>query len=143
MHLLVRKISEYTGADVFLGIFYEKPEAENALNKYRENYLASPELDPWKEQAYVDEHLSLDQFEIIEIEEKMNTESIIFIVSKYSEAFGQVGRDIDKAYENLKDAQQRCDELDNEDAEFPQYALYQEFKIGEIASDAPDDQPEI
>lgn len=143
MFLLIRKISEYTGTDITLGVFCEIQGAEAAAQKYRDKYLTNPELDPWHEQAHVDEHLSPVHLVVEELEGEQVASGSVYLVSKYTEAFGQVDREIIQVYENPRDAKERCNELDIEHDDFPHYSLIQELIIGEIASDAPGHQPEI
>ena len=135
MYLLIRKISAYTGSDVFLGIFHERQEAQISLDSYRAAYLASPSLDPWKDQAYVSEHLSLDQFRVVEIESKQQVGSTVYVVSHYFDAFGQVHREFDGVFETLADAKSRCDELESDEVEFPHYAEFEAFIVGVISLD--------
>ena len=141
MYILIRKISPYTGADIVLGIFCNKSQAEITAGNYLSHYYQHLEDDPWKDQAYVDENLSTDQIIIEEYHCECISGQTVFLVSHYSEAFGQVVRSIDKVFKIEKEADERCQDLENEENDFPGYALYQKIRIGDTLSDANENQP--
>ena len=137
MFILIRKISAYTGNDIVLGIFTEEQKAKNVLTEYRNNYLQFPELDPWKEQAYITEHLSMEQFKISVIESNNISHEIVYLVTKHEEGFGQIISEIDSLHTDKELAKKYCDEADEreEDSSFPTYFTYQKIIIDELGSD--------
>ncbi len=141
MYILIRKISPYTGADIVLGLFCQKSQAEIATGNYLSHYYLYPEEDPWKDQAYVDEQLSPEQIIIEEYYCECMPSTTVFLVSHYTDAFGKLTRMIDSVFKSKKEAVDRCRELEKEENDFPGYAKYQEIVVGEILSDAREEQP--
>lgn len=141
MLLLIRRISPYTGADVLLGVFTAAAQAEAARAEYLERYAAGRRSDPWRRQAYRDEGLSAQDLVLQAIEGPATDGAEVFVVSEYSEGFGQIVRRFDSVHASADAAAARIAEI--EAAEDAQYALCQRARVGVTLSDAREDQPRL
>jgi hypothetical protein len=141
MHLLIRRISPYTGADVLLGAFLTAKEAAAAKLKYAARYADKPDADPWRDQAYKDPGLSEHDLIIKEVPFGETADEVI-VVSNYFDGLGLVNRDFDSIHALPDAALAREAELDAaEEIEVPHYALSQRVRVGILLSDAHDKQP--
>jgi len=140
MHLLIRRISSYTAADVLLGVFETAEQAQSARAAYAARYAADPDSDPWREQGYKDAGLPIGDLVIRELAAPSGSAEVL-VVSNYSEGFGQVVRKFDSLHRSKADADRRMAELDAQDDLFPHYAICQRAVVGVLLSDAREDQP--
>src|SRR5262245_56173723 len=134
MYLLIRRISEYTAAHVLLGVFSTAQEAEAAKVAYARRYAADPLGDPWREQAYKEPGLSEHDLVVQEVPGPACADGTVFVVSNYSEGFGQVARAFDLLHRSAESAAARAAELDAADDRFPHYALVQQARVGVLLS---------
>ena len=132
MFILVRVINEYTGADICLGVFENEDNASRASKKYREYFLNSPELDLYKNQCYINEHLSKDQLYITQRQGNFVNGEKVYLVVLYLEGFGQITIKIDSLFSNKKDADSRGRILDDLEDWECSYFEVQEFIVGEL-----------
>ena len=91
LHALIREISPYTGPDLFLGLFSDVAKAGAA----REVYLTRVSTaDPWSQQAYrkVDLESDVRMVEVSDFREPADDSRVVFLVTAYFEAMGQIGR---------------------------------------------------
>jgi hypothetical protein len=143
MHLLIRHLSEYTATHVLLGVFPTFERAEEARANYLARYSDDPMSDPWREQAYQETGLRESDLVIQQIEFTAWPGAQVFVISNYHEGFGQRVRKFDSIQGSKPDTDARIGELDAEEDTFPHYALCQLVRIGELLSDAPEDQPRL
>ena len=93
MKILRRRISAYTGSDLFLGVF----DNELQMQKIKEQQIANfKEHDPWKNQTHHVVNLEKDIYmQEIEVDrECKELSSELFIVTCTSEGFGQIYEDL-------------------------------------------------
>ncbi|MDB6008354.1 MAG: hypothetical protein JWL65_604 [Gammaproteobacteria bacterium] len=91
LHALIRKISPYTGPDLFLGLFSDVAKAGAA----REAYLMRVSTaDPWSQQAYrkVDLGSDVRTVEISDFRGPADDSRVVFLVTAYLEDMGQISR---------------------------------------------------
>jgi hypothetical protein len=143
MHLLIRRISEYTAAHVLLGVFPTAQAAEAAKAEYARRCATDPTSDPWREQAYKEAGLSERDLVVQELPAPDLVGEEVFVVSNYSEGFGQVVREFDSLHGTSEAAEVRVAELDAVDDRFPHYALVQRARVDVLLSDSADVQPRL
>ena len=138
MYLLKRTISPYTGPDLLLGVFISEDTAQAARQKYLSKYLGNPRSDPWREQAYHEVNLEDD----VQLIDTVPTSSPIedsckaYVVSAYSEAFGQILREFKFICPTLESAQECVTRLEDEDdGKFPFYCEIDSVIVGDLLSD--------
>ena len=147
LYALTREISPYSGADILLGIFPDLHTATTARDSYLRRYQDSPATDPWHSQAYKPDGLTLRDLSIEPHRLDRSTPlsaSEISVVSVYREGMGQITRKIDSLHVNRLLAEQRVTEIETESEnadDWPSYCDVQTIRIGELQSDAPEDQP--
>jgi hypothetical protein len=150
MKALIRHISEYSGADLLLGVFTTDAGAQEARAEYIARYARCCFRDPWARQPYRRVSLTADvAVDRIRACKSCATGAArakhVTVVSVYSEGFGQVVREIDSAHVLRTCAKRRAAELSQgaDSRSFPKYALLQEVAVDRLASDAPGNQPSI
>jgi hypothetical protein len=91
LHALIRKISPYTGPDLFLGLFSDVAKAGAAREAYLMRVSAA---DPWSQQAYRKVDLGSDVriVEINDFREPADDSRVVFLVTAYLEDMGQISR---------------------------------------------------
>lgn len=140
--LLVRRISAYTGADVLLGVFTAASLADAARAAYLARYAAEPDSDPWRRQGDKEDGLSADDLVVLALPGPADVTEV-FVVSDYSEGFGQIDRTFDSLHASAAAADARIAALDAVESAFPRYALRQLAPIDVLLSDAEVDQPDF
>jgi hypothetical protein len=143
--ILIRKVSPYMSANILLGVFTSPEEADRNRNAYLASRTQAQTSDPWHHQPYKPDGLQpsdlfLMDFRYIDVV----ADSPAFVVSKYSEGFGQVLRKFISIHADLATAKSeaaRLEEADNDP--FPSYFRVQEAIVGQLLSDAPEAQPRI
>lgn len=137
MHLLVRRISSYTEADRLLGAFKTVEAAEAARDSYLLRVVHGPS-DPWAHQAY---HEVTDGDVIIwssipEIDVSDAAERV-FVVSSFTEGFGQIQRTIEAVVGSAAAAQRHAEEREARgDDHFPHECEVEELEVGVLRLDA-------
>jgi hypothetical protein len=139
VHVLVRKISPYTGEDLFLGAFTTIERAALARSAYLARVLHGS--DPWADQAY---HQVTDNDVVVlsKIPHVGVAESAkrIFVVRSYSEGFGQVVVKIEALTGSLESARDRMLELENQNTDdFPYECGTSEVVVDELYEDGATD----
>jgi len=119
MILVERKISEYTHYDTILGLFETRARA----NKAKEECIEHCKLkDKWAEQAYRSVDLTQDIVlkDVSELLEGEHTAAIhkLYVISYFTEGFGQVVRSTEKIFTDSNDAKHY---LELKEAEEPEY----------------------
>lgn len=140
--LLVRRISAYTGADVLLGVFTAASLADDARAAYLARYAAEPASDPWRRQGYKEDGLSADDLVVLALPGPADVPEV-FVVSDYSEGFGQIDRTFDSLHASAAAADARIAALDAVESAFPRFALRQLALIDALLSGAEEDQPDF
>ena len=125
------KISPYTGADLCLGIFSTKDSAHSA----KENYIATVKhKDPWARQAYHEVDL-LKDVELIEIAidgKQITGRPDVYLISEYSDGFGQIIRKLKMICFSKHRAQEFITQLEDEDFSFPTWAELDHFIVDKL-----------
>lgn len=134
MYLLVRRISPYTHHDLLLGVFRSRELANQARLEYLAAILHSAE-EPWSQQAY--QEVSDNDVEILADSPSLGISpemDRVFVVSSYSEGFGQVVRKFEAIAGTLDLAQARADSLEaEEDSGFPYECEVDEIPVGVLS----------
>ncbi|MBI3554462.1 MAG: hypothetical protein HY077_18350 [Elusimicrobia bacterium] len=148
MKALIRTISEYTDADLLLGVFSSAKAAASARAEYIARYKSGAAKDPWARQAYHAANLRTDVMVVPMracpacLPRGRKPERLI-VVSGYAEGFGQRIRTLDSAHgspacaKKSKAKAKRKSQVKG----FPAYALLQEIQLDRLACDAADEQP--
>jgi hypothetical protein len=88
LQILTRRISPYSGQDLFLGLFSDVSRAQNARDVYLKSVSSA---DPWSEQAYRSVDLESD-VQVVPVQD-LRTEGgdslVVFLVTAYFEGMGQ------------------------------------------------------
>jgi hypothetical protein len=142
MFLLVREISPYTSHCVLLGCFTTRENAETARLQYVTPYQENPQADPWKDQAYcvVDLERDVRILDGVREDGDFSNCAAVYVVSVFSEAFGQIIRDFRRICSSLTLAQQAVQEIAAEPKDsFPEYSQIQKAALNELLSDEETD----
>ncbi len=99
MLLLKRTISPYRGADLLLGVFSSEERLNDAKRTYLEYCL---EYDEYAEQAYHDVNLNTDVETIERVPHTIHSPDSreLYVLSEFTEGFGQVSREILHVYDS-------------------------------------------
>src|SRR5262249_52403363 len=89
LYLLIRRMSPDTAPDVLLGVFPTPEQAEGVKATYVTRYAADPSSDPWRDQGYKGPGLSPHDLALRGLPGEPGWADV-FVVSTYSEGFGQV-----------------------------------------------------
>ena len=144
VYLLIRRISEYSGPDILLGVFATPADCDRASRSYFDVRQANLNDDPWRKQAYKDCGFVKDDLAIEELPSELTNGTAAFVVSNHSDGFGQIVRTFESIHETFASASSRMEELDSledEDCPFPHYTLLDVVVVGCLHSDYPEDQP--
>lgn len=91
MYVLTRKISPYTGPDLFLGLFTDIDRANAARQKYLSSIVSH---DPWLQQGYRTPDPEADVLPLKIDDQRTDSDlEIAYLVSAYYESFGQILRE--------------------------------------------------
>jgi hypothetical protein len=142
MHLLIRRISPYTGPDLLLGAFSTAYEAAAAKSEYTKKYASDPNADPWRDQAYKQQGLSERDLIIREVPSAVIADEV-FGVSNYFDRLGMIDRHFDSIHVSADSAAARKAELDAAEDQITHYALIQGIQVGVPLSDGPEEQPGV
>lgn len=133
-YILIRKISNYDGADLLLGIFDDRAKAEQC----RADYLTrlKKTSDPWAKQSYRDvspqEDTVIEAFEF-SLDKSGAVAQTIYLVSQYQEGFGQIIRNYVGAFVTASEAEEYSERLDSdEEQSFPHYCLVDQIVLNEF-----------
>jgi hypothetical protein len=145
MHILIRKISPYSGADILLGVFTDAASAEFTRSLYWNLRAGDAVGDAWHRQGFrpdglQDEDLITSQI----VGPAFNDGETAYVLSLYEEGMGQLLREfisLHKDFVSAKAAQEKLEAAITSD--FPSYYIIQEVKVGELLSDAKEDQPRL
>ena len=88
LQILTRRISPYSGPDLFLGLFSDVSRAQKA----REAYLTSvSSADPWSEQSYrsVDLESDVQVVPVQDLRTEDDDSPVVFLVTAYFDEMGQ------------------------------------------------------
>ncbi len=134
LFLLKRKISPYSGEDLFLGMYNDLELATRQRKRYLENCKTQ---DKWKEQAYKVVDLEKD-VDIVELHDKYKEKIFpsegqrVYLVSGLSEGFGQIIKSLlfisTKETKVKNFVQTKHNEEVEQDDEFAYYK-YEELKL--------------
>jgi len=143
MHILIRKISPYTGADILLGVFTDAASAEFTRSLYWQMRANDAEGDPWHKQCYRPDGLKSDDLQISPVagpEFKVGEE--VFVLSNYGEGMGSAFRKIVSIYQDARIAQLDGKRIELEEQSLQRNSCFiQKVRVGELLSDSPKEQP--
>lgn len=134
IYLCIIGISDYEGPDFILGAFDNRDAAEKAKitfikdNQNDENQVkVLTEKDRWIEV----EEVKLDTFSC-----NIPLSDFYYIVSRFSEGFGQIYRDIEVIFDNYENALSKLEQLEREsdesDTSFPEYFAIEKLQANQI-----------
>ncbi|MGV3754356.1 MAG: hypothetical protein ACO1QS_03165 [Verrucomicrobiota bacterium] len=145
MHILIRKISPYTGADILLGVFTDAASAEFTRSLYWNLRAGDAEVDPWYNQSYRPPGLQSEDLVAAQIKgpEFKNGETV-FVLSRYMDGMGQKPRMFLSLHKDAATAQTALAQAEASIGPYNlvnNYYSIQEAKVGEMLSDAREEQP--
>lgn len=134
IHLCIVGISGYEGPNFILGTFDNEDAAEKARVAFIKNNQSEDnqvevlaEKDRWIEV----EDVKLDRFSC-----NIPLSDFYYIVSRFSEGFGQIYRDIEAIFDNYENALTKLEQLEKEydesDASFPEYFAIEKLQANQI-----------
>lgn len=134
IHLCVVGISGYEGPDFILGAFDNEDIAEKAKTTFiRENQSDDNQVKVLAEQdRWIEvEDVKLDSFSC-----DIPLSDFYYLVSRFSEGFGQIYRDIEAIFDNYENALIKLEQLEKEydesDASFPEYFAIEKLQANQI-----------
>ena len=137
MHLLIRKLSAYTGSDLLLGVFRTADDAQRARVRYLDEVVHGTS-DPWAVQAY--HAVSDDDLQILSSLVELDLPDAVgavFVISSYAEAFGQVVRVFEALAGSDAAARSYAGTLETKaDVELPYHCKVDEVVVGELSRSA-------
>lgn len=134
IYLCIIGISGYEGPDFILGAFDNRDVAEKAKmtfikdNQNEENQVkVLTEKDRWIEV----EEVKLNSFSC-----DIPLSDFYYIISRFSEGFGQIYRDIEAIFDNYENALSKLEQLEKEynesDASFPEYFAIEKLQSNQV-----------
>ncbi|CRL59366.1 hypothetical protein [Proteus vulgaris] len=134
IYLCIIGISGYEGPDFILGAFDNRDVAEKAKmtfikdNQNEENRVkVLAEKDRWIEV----EEVKLSSFSC-----DIPLSDFYYIISRFSEGFGQIYRDIEAIFDNYENALSKLEQLEKEynesDASFPEYFAIEKLQSNQV-----------
>lgn len=134
IHLCIVGISGYEGPDFILGAFDNEDIAEKAKTTFiRENQSDDNQVQVLAEQdRWIEvEDVKLDSFSC-----DIPLSDFYYLVSRFSEGFGQIYRDIEAIFDNYENALVKLEQLEKEydesDASFPEYFAIEKLQANQI-----------
>lgn len=134
IHLCIVGISGYEGPDFILGAFDNEDIAEKAKTTFiRENQSDDNQVKVLAEQdRWIEvEDVKLDSFSC-----DIPLSDFYYLVSRFSEGFGQIYRDIEAIFDNYENALIKLEQLEKEydesDASFPEYFAIEKLQANQI-----------
>lgn len=129
MYILYRRVSDYDGPCLFLGLFDSLDKAERQRSVYR---VVLEQQDPWHNQSYRDVDLDNDLV-ITPIAGGLGVQQKGYLVSRYAEGFGQIIRQFHQLCGDKLQAVKIAKELDDDDqSSFPSWALVDEVVVNQF-----------
>ena len=143
--ILIREISPYMEGSILLGVFTSPEEAELNRKAYLASRTETPASDPWHHQPYKPDGLQPSDLVVMSFQNLVAVaDTPAFVVSIYSEGFGQTVRKFISVDTDLAAAKSEAARLEEADSNsFPGYYGVQEAVVGQLLSDAPEAQPRI
>jgi hypothetical protein len=137
LYLLLRKISPYTFPDIVLGCFTSIERANDVRSEYLALYKSGTKIDPWKEQGFKNVNLDEDvQIINLYLPTFYRLVSSVFLVSSYSEGFGQVRREIVDLCLTRISANRKAEKLKlNAKVGFPETFRVEEIQLNQLYQD--------
>lgn len=129
MYILYRKVSDYDGPSLFLGLFDSQCGAEQQRSQYR---LILEKQDPWHSQSYRDVDLDNDLV-IMPIDGDCADRQKAYLISCYCEGFGQIIRKFQRVCGDKSQAEAIAKALEDDDeSSFPNWALIDEVTLNQF-----------
>lgn len=134
IHLCIVGISGYEGPDFILGAFDNEDIAEKAKTTFiRENKSEDNQVKVLAEQ---DRWIEVEEVKLDSFSCDIPLSDFYYLVSRFSEGFGQIYRDIEAIFDNYEDALVKLEQLEKEydesDASFPEYFAIEKLQANQI-----------
>ncbi|HEK2896529.1 hypothetical protein [Proteus terrae] len=134
IHLCVVGISGYEGPDFILGAFDNEDAAEKAKTTFiRENQSEDNQVKVLAEQ---DRWIEVEDVKLNSFSCDIPLSDFYYLVSRFSEGFGQIYRDIEAIFDNYENALIKLEQLEKEyegsDASFPEYFAIEKLQANQI-----------
>lgn len=134
IHLCIVGISGYEGPDFILGAFDNEDIAEKAKTTFiRENQSDDNQVKVLAEQ---DRWIEVDDVKLDSFSCDIPLSDFYYLVSRFSEGFGQIYRDIEAIFDNYENALVKLEQLEKEydesDASFPEYFAIEKLQANQI-----------
>lgn len=134
IYLCIIDISGYEGPDFILGAFDNKDAAEKAKAVFiKDNQSEDNQI---KVLAKNDRWIKIEEIKLSSFSCDIPLSDFYYIVSRFSEGFGQIYRDIDAIFDNYENALAKLEQLekayDESDASFPEYFAIEKRQANQI-----------
>lgn len=134
IHLCVVGISGYEGPDFILGAFDNEDTAEKAKTTFiGENQSEDNQVKVLAEQ---DRWIEVEDVKLNSFSCDIPLSDFYYLVSRFSEGFGQIYRDIEAIFDNYENALIKLEQLEKEyegsDASFPEYFAIEKLQANQI-----------
>lgn len=134
IHLCIVGISGYEGPDFILGAFDNEDIAEKAKTTFiRENQSEDNQVKVLAEQ---DRWIEVEEVKLDSFSCDIPLSDFYYLVSRFSEGFGQIYRDIEAIFDNYENALVKLEQLEKEyeesDASFPEYFAIEKLQANQI-----------
>lgn len=134
IHLCIVGISGYEGPDFILGAFDNEDIAEKAKTTFiRENKSEDNQVKVLAEQ---DRWIEVEEVKLDSFSSDIPLSDFYYLVSRFSEGFGQIYRDIEAIFDNYENALVKLEQLEKEyeesDASFPEYFAIEKLQANQI-----------
>src|SRR5258706_13772026 len=130
--ILIRRISPYIHADLLLGVFASQDEVQRHRTAYLATRTKTAASEPWHHQPHKPDGLQASDLIVMQVQGSVaGANTYAFVVSSYSEGFGQVVREFISIHIDRTIAERHAARLQetNEDTS-PIYYLVQEVVTG-------------
>ncbi|WP_193015393.1 MULTISPECIES: hypothetical protein [Gammaproteobacteria] len=134
IHLCIVGISGYEGPDFILGAFDNEDAAEKAKMAFiKDNQSEDNQVKVLVEK---DRWIDVEDVKLASFSCDISLADFYYIVSRFSEGFGQIYRDIEAIIGNYEDALTKLEQLEKEydesDPSFPEYFAIEKLQTNQI-----------
>ncbi|MBI6527946.1 hypothetical protein JEP40_02225 [Proteus vulgaris] len=134
IYLCIIGISGYEGPDFVLGAFDNKEIAQEAKNTFiKENQYDDNKI---KILAENNRWIEVDEIILKNYRCEIPLSDFYYIISRFSEGFGQIYRDIEAIFDNYENALSKLEQLEKEyeesDASFPEYFAIEKLQANQV-----------
>ena len=134
VYLCVVGISGYEGPDFILGVFENRTLVQAAQQTFIQTHKT--EDNTLKILTQRERWIELEELKISEHLCDISQSDFYYVVSRFSEGFGQIYRDIEAVFNSYEDALIKLQilekEFDEQEASFPEYFAIEKFELNKI-----------